>query len=307
MKVLVVGGTGMIGAHAALHLRDRGDDVTVAARGAVDADSPVAGLPSLRGDYTRQSFTREDLAPFDAVVFAAGQDVRHLPRDVDEAQFWTETQSEGVPAFAALAKSAGVSRFVQVGSYYHHLRPALADANAYVAARRDADERARALADATFTVCTLNPPSIIGAIPGITAKRYRRMVSWAAGNEPQILDFAPTGGTNYLSVRSLSEAIAGALDRGTAGAAYLVGDANLTYAQFFQLLVDAAGGDRVIAERDEPHPFMPDAMIVQGRGNVLAYEPDPAETALLGYTRGDCERAAAELVEVVRAATARPA
>ncbi|MGC5388603.1 NAD-dependent epimerase/dehydratase family protein [Micromonospora chalcea] len=307
MEVLVVGGTGMIGVHTALHLRDRGDNVTVAARGTVDADSPVAGLPVLRGDYTRQTFTRQDLAPFDAIVFAAGQDVRHLPRDADEATFWKETQSAGVPAFAALAKSAGVSRFVQVGSYYHHLRPDLADSSAYVAARRDADEGARALADDSFTVCTLNPPSIIGAIPGVTAKRYRRMVSWAAGNEPQIPDHAPAGGTNYMSARSLAEAIGGALDRGAAGAAYLVGDANLTFTQFFQLLVDAAGGNRTIAERDEPHPFMPDSMIVQGRGNVLAYEPDPAETALLGYTRGDCERAVAELVQVVRAATARAA
>ncbi|WP_139280384.1 NAD-dependent epimerase/dehydratase family protein, partial [Rhodococcus tukisamuensis] len=33
MKILVLGGTGMIGAHAALHLRERGNDVTLAARG----------------------------------------------------------------------------------------------------------------------------------------------------------------------------------------------------------------------------------------------------------------------------------
>lgn len=306
MKILVVGGTGMIGAHAALHLRDRGDDVTVAARGEVAPESPVAGLPVLRGDYTQQTFTRDDLAPFDAVVFAAGQDVRHLPRDADESQFWKDTQSEGVPRFAALAKAAGVGRFVQVGSYYHQLQPALADTNAYVAARRDADEGARALADESFAVCTLNPPSIIGAIPGITAKRYRRMVSWAAGDEPQIPDHAPAGGTNYLSARSLSEAIGGALDRGVSGHAYLLGDANLTFAQFFQMLVDAAGGRRTIAELDETHPFMPDSMIVQGRGNVLSYEPDPVETELLGYRRGDAERAVAELVEVVRTATARP-
>lgn len=304
MKVLVVGGTGMIGAHAALHLRDRGDEVTVAARGEVAPESPVAGLPVLHGDYTAGTFTREQLAPFEAVVFAAGQDVRHLPREVDETQFWHDTQSHGVPAFAALAKSAGVGRFVQVGSYYHQLRPELTETNAYVAARRDADEGARALADADFAVCTLNPPSIIGAIPGITAKRYRRMVSWAAGNEPQFPDHGPAGGTNYLSARSLAEAIGGALDRGESGAAYLIGDANLTFTQFFQMLVDAAGGNRTIVEKDEQHPFMPDSMIVQGRGNVLAYEPDPAQTALLGYTRGDAERAVAELVEVVRAATA---
>lgn len=198
MKILIVGGTGMIGAHAALHLREQGNDVTVAARHPLAEDSPVAGLPVLLGDYTEQTFTTGQLAPFDAVVFAAGQDVRHMAPGVDEAEFWEKTQSGGVPRFAALAKEAGVSRFVQVGSYYHHLRPEYADTMPYVAARKAADEGARALADANFTVATLNPPSILGAISGVSAKRYRKMFSWAAGNEPQIPDFAPTGGTNYL-------------------------------------------------------------------------------------------------------------
>ena len=32
MKILVIGGTGMIGGHAALYLKSQGHDVTVAAR-----------------------------------------------------------------------------------------------------------------------------------------------------------------------------------------------------------------------------------------------------------------------------------
>ncbi|MBM4494447.1 NAD-dependent epimerase/dehydratase family protein, partial [Rhodococcus hoagii] len=39
MKILIVGGTGMIGAHTALHLRDQGNDVTVAARNPLADDS----------------------------------------------------------------------------------------------------------------------------------------------------------------------------------------------------------------------------------------------------------------------------
>lgn len=41
MKVLIVGGTGMIGAYTALHLREQGNDVTVAARNALGDESPV--------------------------------------------------------------------------------------------------------------------------------------------------------------------------------------------------------------------------------------------------------------------------
>ncbi|BCN50115.1 NAD-dependent epimerase/dehydratase family protein [Rhodococcus hoagii] len=305
MKILIVGGTGMIGAHTALHLRDQGNDVTVAARNPLADDSPVRDFPVLLGDYTEQTFTVDDLAPFEAVVFAAGQDIRHMGRDVDEAEFWEKTQTGGVPRFAALAKEAGVSRFVQVGSYYHHLRPEYAETMPYVAARKAADEGARALADENFNVSTLNPPSILGAISGVSAKRYRKLFSWAAGNEPQIPDFAPAGGTNYMSAQSLAEAIWGALQNAESGRAYLIGDQNLTFAEYFQLLVDAAGGDRSIEERNEEHPLLPDSFIVQGRGNVIAYDTDPAETALLGYTQGDCARAIAEMYEIVKAATAR--
>lgn len=305
MKILIVGGTGMIGAHTALHLRDQGNDVTVAARNPLADDSPVRDFPVLLGDYTEQTFTVDDLAPFEAVVFAAGQDIRHMGRDVDEAEFWEKTQTGGVPRFAALAKEAGVSRFVQVGSYYHHLRPEYAETMPYVAARKAADEGARALADENFNVSTLNPPSILGAISGVSAKRYRKLFSWAAGNEPQIPDFAPAGGTNYMSAQSLAEAIWGALQNAESGRAYLIGDQNLTFAEYFQLLVDAAGGDRSIEERNEEHPLLPDSFIVQGRGNVIAYDTDPAETALLGYTQGDCARAIADMYEIVKAATAR--
>ncbi|WP_027502215.1 NAD-dependent epimerase/dehydratase family protein [Rhodococcus sp. UNC363MFTsu5.1] len=302
MKILIVGGTGMIGAHTALHLRDQGNDVTVAARNPLTDDSPVRDFPVLLGDYTEQTFTAAQLEPFEGIVFAAGQDIRHIGRGVDEAAFWEKTQSGGVPRFAALAKRAGVARFVQVGSYYHHLRPDLADTLPYVAARKAADEGARALADDSFNVSTLNPPNILGVSPGASAKRYRRMFSWAAGNEPAIPDFAPAGGTNYMSVRLLAEAISGALQRAESGKAYLIGDQNLTFREYFQMLVDASGGNRTIEERNEEHPLLPDGFIVQGRGNVISYEP--AETALLGYTLGDCARAIGEMHQIVMAASA---
>lgn len=292
----------MIGAHAALHLRDHGDEVTVAGRGTIPDGSPVAGFAHLTGDYTVPTFTEKQLAPFDGVVFAAGQDVRHKKPEDDTDRFWESTQIAGVPRFAELAKRAGVRHFVQVGSYYHQLRPDLAPNNPYIAARKAADEGARALADDSFNVCTLNPPSIIGAVPGASARRYRRMVSWAAGNEPDIPDFAPSGGTNYMSAESLAQAIRGALLRGEPGAAYLVGDQNMSYRQFFQMLVDAAGGGRTIGERDEQHPLQPDPSIIQGRGNTLAYEPDPDQVRRLDYARDDCARAVKALVDIVTAA-----
>lgn len=302
MKVLIVGGTGMIGGHAAVKLAAAGHAVTLGARKPPRPGTPMAAFPLLTGDYSRGEFTARELEGFEAIVFAAGNDIRHLPRDVDVDAFWRVMQIEGVPNFAARAKQAGVARFVQLGSYYHQVMPHLAATNPYVRARQLADEGARALADRHFNASTLNPPSIVGALPGVPARRYETLTAWARGERPEIGDYAPAGGTNYMSVRSLSEAIAGALERAEPGKAYLVGDENLHFNEFFQLFFDAVGNPRRVAERDAEHPLLPDAFIVPGRGVTLAYEPDPAEVALLGYGRNDVRRAVREVVASVATA-----
>lgn len=300
MKVLVVGGTGMIGTHFATHLREGGDEATLAARREPAPGTTAAQFPVIYGDYTRGDFSVSDLQPFDGIVFAAGNDPRHLPKGADAAQFWESTQVEAVPRFAALAKKAGVRRFVQIGSYYHQALPQLVETNAYVRGRALADERARELTDADFAAVTLNPPSILGIVPGAPLKRIARFVQWADGALPEVPNFAPAGGTNYMSVRSLAEAAGGALHRGASGKAYLIGDANWSFREYFQTFFDAAGSDVRLEERDEEHPMLPDPFIVQGRGNTISYRTDPDETALLGYGQGDAERAVEEMVAKVR-------
>jgi len=299
MRILIVGGTGMIGGHAALMLAGEGHEVVLGARNPARGGTPLGRFAVLPGDYTRGGFPVRDLEGFDAVVFAAGNDIRHIPKDADRDAFWRATQIEGVPAFARRAREAGVARMVQLGSYYHHVMPHLAETDDYVRARKLADEGARALATASFNVSTLNPPSIVGVLPGVPARRYETLVAWARGQRPEVPDFAPAGGTNYMSVRSLCEAISGALRSAESGRAYLIGDANLRFVEFFQMIFDAAGSPRKLVERDAEHPMLPDAFIVPGRGRVLAYEPDPAETARLGYARDDVRRAVEEIVAQV--------
>ena len=306
MKVLIVGGTGMIGGHAAFRLEDEGHEVVIGARKPADARNPVARFPVLIGDYTTGGFTPQELEGFDAVVFSAGNDTRHLPRDADVDAFWRLTQIEGVPNFAARAKEAGVGRLVQIGSYYHQVMPEVAERNPYVRARMLADEGARAHADRDFNVSTLNAPAIVGALLGRPERRFEGLMAWARGERPDIGFWAPAGGTNYMSIRSLTQAISGALAGAESGKAYLIGDENLTYAAFFQMFFDCVGADQRIVSRDEEHPLMPDFFIVQGRGNMLSYEPDPEETRMLGYDRNDVRRAVAEVVSMIEATRAAP-
>lgn len=298
MKILIVGGTGMIGGHAAVWLKGRGHEVVLAARKPPSTSTPMAGLPILFGDYANGDFELGQLDGFDAVVFAAGADFRHMPAGTDEAEFWRRTQIEGVPRFVEAAKRAGVSRVVQIGSFYHHFRPDLANTNPYVRARQLADEGARALATQTFNVSTLNPPSIVGVLPGLPSARFEALSAYAHRQLPGEPAFAPPGGTNYMSLQSLSEAIEGALRVAKSGHAYLIGDENLSFQAFFQMVFDALGVDRTVDVRDEEHPLLPDFSIVQGRGNTIAYEPDAAALAL-GFRRHDIRRAVDEAVRAV--------
>jgi dihydroflavonol-4-reductase len=294
MKVLVVGGTGALGGHAALHLAEQGHDVTISGRGkSAPAGTPLTELAYLRGDYVAGDFTPDRLEGFDWVVHAAGNDGRHIPEGEEPTAWLKKANSVAVPAFFAAAREAGVKRGVQLGSFYGQAAPELVAQNDYIQSRVDACDGARAEGAPGFDVMSVNAPFMVGTVPGLPSAIFEPYVQWAKGLIP-IPHFAPPGGTNFMSFRSLSEAIEGALLRGEPGKAYLVGDENLTFQQYFQLFFDAVGNDVNVEVRDEELPLLPDGAIFQGRGNTIAYEPDAAETELLGYRRNDVKAAVAD-------------
>ena len=296
MKILVVGGTGALGGHAALHLATKGHDVTISGRATgAPQGTPLTGLDFMQGDYVAGDFTQDRLRGFDWVVFAAGNDPRHVPRGVDFGAWLHRANHVALPAFFAAAREAGVARAIQLGSFYAQAAPQLVAGNVYIQSRLAACEGARAQGRPGFDVVSVNAPFMVGTVPGLPSAIFDPYVQWAKGNIP-IPFFAPTGGTNFMSFRALSEAIEGALLHGEPGKAYLVGDENLSFRDYFQLFFDAVGSGVMLEARDEELPLLPDAAIPQGRGNTISYEPDAGETALLGYRRGDVAAAVAEIV-----------
>ena len=296
MKVLVVGGTGALGGHCAIHLASKGHEVTIGGRNAANPATAMAQMPFLQGDYVAGDYTPEKLSAFEWVVFAAGNDPRHMQPGVDPAQFFTTNNSEAIPAFFAACREAGVKRAVQIGSYYHQAAPELVDGNVYIQSRKAACEGARAEGSDDFAAISVNAPFMVGTVPGLPSMIFEPYVQWAKGELP-IPHYGPAGGTNFMSFRSLSEAVEGALERGEGGKAYLVGDEDLSFTEYFQLFFDAAGSEVALEEKDEEHPLLPDIAIPQGRGNWVRVTPDPEERELLGYRRGDVANAVGEVVE----------
>ncbi|MDD3799701.1 MAG: NAD(P)-dependent oxidoreductase [Novosphingobium sp.] len=300
MKILVVGGTGMIGGHAALHLTSLGHDVAVAGRRPPQETTELAKLPFVQGDFMEGTFTKEQLAPFDAVVFAAGNDIRHLPKGTKFDDHVMRSNAECVPQFAALCKEAGVRHFIHVGSFYPHIAPELMDKIPYIRSRKLAVEGIVALADDNFHAVSLDAPFVVGTVPGMSLPMFEMYTRYAEGKLEGMEAFGPAGGTNFISCQSLSEAIAGALERGENGKAYLLGDENLGFAEYFGLFFKAAGNDVPVPALDKEHPMLPDIGIYTGRGNYVTYEPDPADVELLGYRRHDVTRAVNEVVDQYR-------
>lgn len=295
MKVFVAGGTGALGGHAAIHLAARGHEVTVGGRNPAHRATPMSAMPFLGGDYIAGDYRPELLAGFDWVVFAAGNDPRHVPADADFQDFLIRANHEAVPAFFAACREAGVKRAIQLGSYYHQAAPSLLEGNSYIRSRKAACEGARAQGVAGFDVISINAPFMVGTVPGLPSAIFEPYTQWARGLIP-VPAFGPSGGTNFMSFRSLSEAIEGALERGEPGKAYLVGDENLSFAEYFQLFFDAAGNPAILEERDTEHPLLPDIAIPQGRGNWVRVDPDPDEAAVLGYRRHDVRNAVNDVV-----------
>jgi nucleoside-diphosphate-sugar epimerase len=292
MRTLIVGGTGLTGAHAALHLRDAGHEVTLMSRSAPALEC-LQGFDYIIGSYIGDEVSSDALSAFDHMVFAAGADIRQVPGGEDEAAFYQRVNVEAIPRFFERAKGLGIERAVYIGTYYPQVVPEKIETSAYVRSRHLADEGLRALNGDAFKVCSLNAPFIIGHVPGLVQPHLEALVHFAAGRIEGLPLVAPAGGVNHIASRSMSEAIEGALQRGEGGRAYLVGDENLSWKAYLEMFFDAVGNPMDLPVSEDEHPMFPDAILYAGRNATIEYEPDNGE---LGYSRNNIRAAIAEIV-----------
>ncbi len=292
MKILVVGGTGLTGAHAAIHLGDAGHEVTVMSRSPLPAGSPVARFAHLQGDYVSDGLGVDQLAAFDAMVFCAGSDIRSVAPGTDLDAFFHEVNSVAIPRFFSRARDAGIRRAVLVGSYYPHIVPEKIETDPYVRSRHLSCLGALALSADGFRVCALDAPFILGHVPGLAVGHLAALALFGAGKLEGVPRVAPDGGMNFIASKSMSEAIAAALDHGTPGKAYLVGDENLSWKQYLELFCEAAGNPADLPVSRDEHPLLPDMILYAGRNAVVHYDPDVAD---LGYSRANVREAVEQI------------
>ncbi|KAE8328010.1 hypothetical protein BDV39DRAFT_204410 [Aspergillus sergii] len=232
MRVLIVGGTGTIGGHAVLQLQSLGHDVSIAGRHPLPETTALVRLPYIQGDFFEESFTKDHLSGFDAVVFAAGHDIRHVPEVENFDQHVLRVNSEAIQQFARLARDAGVKHFVYIGSFYPHIVKDSIDSNVDVRSRKLTADGIISLAGEELHACVLKAPFIVEVVPGMSSPMCESYVRYSKG-ELGIAFFGPLGRSNFMSTQSLSEAIAGALVHGEPGKSYLLVDEDLSFISYF--------------------------------------------------------------------------
>ncbi|MBN7798620.1 NAD-dependent epimerase/dehydratase family protein [Parahaliea mediterranea] len=303
MKVLVIGGSGLIGGDAALHLKAQGHDVTIMSRKRPGA--PVlAELPFVAGDYINDDLGDGRLAGYDALVFSAAADIRNVPMDGSKTpeEVYRQANDIAVPRAIEAARDAGIGSVVYIGTFYPQVAAHRIGECPYVTSRYNTDRAVRALSSDSFRVCTLDLPFVLGHIPGTEVPHIAALVNYAAGNIPDMPVFAPKGGTNHITSHSVAQAVLGALENGESGQAYLIGDENLSWKDYLERWFAAAGNPTELEVRDDiDHPLLPNAIMFAGAGATVSYDTDPAVRERLGnFDQGRIDGMIAEIVAAYR-------
>jgi nucleoside-diphosphate-sugar epimerase len=113
MRVLVVGGTGVLGTYLVPELVRRGHTVTVLARSA-SRDAPVraAGATPVRGDVLDGASVHAAMTGHEVVIHAATQVPRVFPGKPADFAMNDRIRREGTAHLLAAAQEAGVARVV---------------------------------------------------------------------------------------------------------------------------------------------------------------------------------------------------
>lgn len=247
MNLLIVGGTGFLGYHAAKESVRRGHTVSILARDPMPSEALLpAGVEVHLSELDRLSDgeLRTLLQGKDGIVFAAGADDRIIP-PAPAYSFFYHANVEACVRLIIIARAAGVRRGVLLSSYFAYFdriwpELKLAENHPYIRSRKEQEEQALRAAMPDLQLFILELPCVFGSMPGRTPL-WSPLVNYVRSS-PVL--FFPKGGTNALAVEHVGEAVVGALELGQSGERYVVGDENLTWNDLLGRLSFFATGRR---------------------------------------------------------------
>jgi len=246
VKLLVTGGTGFLGSALLPLLAEGGHQLRVLARGEA-TQAEALGAEVVRAPLQDRDAVRRALAGVESVLHLAGQ----VAFDARDPSALYQLHVECTRTLLEDARAAGAGRFVLASSSgtigisrEEKIHTEADDHPIQVAARwpyylsKIFQEKTalRFHRDTGFPVVVLNPSLLLG--PGDARLSSTDVVFKFLERRVPAL---PSGGLSFVDVRDAAAAFAAALSRGRPGERYLLGGANMSFADFFARLARLSG------------------------------------------------------------------
>lgn len=245
MKVLIIGGTGLIGSFSAKELIVRGHKVkAVALPPLPEGEVLPPDMEITYGNYLEMSDEelRALFSGIEGLVFAAGIDERFEGK-APIYDLYYKYNIAPLCRLLKLAKECGVKHAVICGSYFTYFSKIypeleLPKHHPYIRSRLIQEEVALGFGDESFDVAVLELPYIFGVQPG-------RKPVWVFMVEMIMKMKKSTywtgGGSAMLTVKQVAQAICGALEKNKGAKAYPIGYYNLTWVEMLKIIHEYLG------------------------------------------------------------------
>lgn len=249
MKVLTLGGTGLLGQYTARALLAAGHEpLLVARRRPVKLLDGLADVPVIKLDVDAadDATLREALGSADALVYALGPDDREIHK-APAAAYFKRYLVDRTSRVAQLARQAGIQRMVICGSYFSawsrmHPEQQMPERHSYVHSRveqaRQAIEHGGGQSVGGMDVCVLEIPYVFGAVPN-------QVPFWKEWLFDRLLRMPvivyPRGGSSVVTAHQVGQAAAAAALVGRHEARYPLADLQLDWASLLKLILPELG------------------------------------------------------------------
>jgi dihydroflavonol-4-reductase len=261
MKVFVTGGTGFIGGHVVRKLRDRGDDVVALVRSAEKGAALEAlGAELAHGTLTDRDAIKAGMDGCDAVIHGAAVYEVGIPESEHKAMYDANVAgTENVLGAALEAKVPKVVYVSTIGAFgnthgevvdesYEH--PGDSFTSYYEQTKVEAHQVAKRLISEGLPCVIVQPGGVYG--PDDHSAIGKQMSDFVRGRLPALA--FPDVGMNMVYVEDVADGVILALDRGTVGESYILGDKVTTMRE----LIETLGG--VVGKRP-PRFTVPNGML----------------------------------------------
>ena len=303
MKALVTGANGFIGSSVVKELLKDGAEVRVYIRGGSDVRTiEHLDIDGYYGDIRDAAPLKKALTGCDTLFHLAAINAYWI----SDSKVFYDVNVEGTKTVLAAALECGVKKVVYTSSavtlgYHGATKLVTEDAEYNLSDVRDHYVRSKHLAEAEalsfvkkgLPVVIVNPTTVIGAHDIKPTPPGKMILDIATGKMPGYFD----GGANFVDVEDVACGHVLAAKKGKPGERYILGNKNMKWKEYYQLIADFAKVDPP-KRKLTPRIALAMGYMYHVSGNIVQSPPlltGPMVKMLSMYGYFNCSKALKEL------------